>query len=801
MNIYLFKIIMSNKKTINTHSKSLTEKKVPTIKYTKNKNIILKRKYEDYDLFSQRPNNLYLYLVSHNNLIKYTATKKKYNIFIINSIIFDQRIHKVAVFKNNLLWDETSEFLKRFYKKRESIERIPKIAEYYEKYTLFPPVYFGLEGLILIIMNKWTKRKKNYLEYIEDYEEERERKNIKRKNTYFEPLITPSLITNGTSSKSIISKNTLDLSKYENESNQNLINKKNNNLNSNKNNYNKAKYNNKDIKKEKVNSLSFSEIIDDLSSQYSIIINSDMNNDIISNKETNKKFKKNHQDTMNKNVKERRNETNINKARNTYYSNTSNNSKINNMTKPSKIKTVDSPRKTIKISLNKKNSKYILTNNNTNIIKRNKLNYPLPLETKKYQKRILNTENNAHRTQDFPNNIEFSKKNSTKGAIKVNVANYNYVMEKNKNINDNYLLEKKENLSTKKLSSNFIKNTIQKNIINNKKKYSDTIIKSGNLNSLDKNLINKNNNFNNVINQKNFVQNKKKSSTEINNIFNKLNNQKALTCRNYNNPQINYYQEKPFVSNFNDKIIALNNIYKDNNNINDLKATQDNTKKHKKLYLEDPFVYKLTQLTKKKQISLTSVNSLYKIKDEKKFSHYGINKIIENNNNINSNFNYNANKANYKKNLVLTKLNSKKNLIYNNKSKLLGEDIVRNNSTSLHKNNDNSISLNFPGKITNSHSFKPNKNNNTNNINLNLNLNIHFNIDMENKNKGKKLLLNNTIINQLQSKINKNNKYSNPIKNKDIIYQYPLTSRNSQRHLKNLSNTNKYEFSVLKNIK
>ena len=80
------------------------------------------------------------------------TTIRKYRIFIINSIIFDQRIHKVAVFKNNLLWDESSEFLKRYYKKKESTERIPKISEYYEKYTLFPPIYFGLEGLIVIII-------------------------------------------------------------------------------------------------------------------------------------------------------------------------------------------------------------------------------------------------------------------------------------------------------------------------------------------------------------------------------------------------------------------------------------------------------------------------------------------------------------------------------------------------------------------------------------------------------------------------------------------------------------------------
>ena len=126
--------------------------------------------------------SLNLYFTSQNYLQKkYSSTKRQYHINIINSIIFDHRIHEVAEFKNNLIWNETSEFLKRYYKKKETIERIPKISEYYEKYTLFSPVYFGHEGLLVIIMNKWTKKKKNYLEYVEDHEDEREQRKKKKK--------------------------------------------------------------------------------------------------------------------------------------------------------------------------------------------------------------------------------------------------------------------------------------------------------------------------------------------------------------------------------------------------------------------------------------------------------------------------------------------------------------------------------------------------------------------------------------------------------------------------------------------
>jgi hypothetical protein len=178
----------------------------------------------------------------HENLKTYSTSKKKYDKFIINTIIFDQRIHKVAVFKNNLLWDESSEFLKRFYKKKESKQRIPKISEYYERYTLFSPVYFGLEGLLVIIMNRWTKRKKNYLEYIEDHEDD---KKIVKKKDSFEPLINQSSLDNITISKSLTSKNTLELTKFENNSKKNLSNKK------------KQVKNNHSLNKEQVESISF----------------------------------------------------------------------------------------------------------------------------------------------------------------------------------------------------------------------------------------------------------------------------------------------------------------------------------------------------------------------------------------------------------------------------------------------------------------------------------------------------------------------------------------------------------------
>ena len=812
---------MSYKTTFISYSKSFTEKKFPIKKKSTTKSISQK---EDYELYNKNQLFIKFYSIIYKNLKKYMTSSRKYHIYIMNSIIFDQRIHKVAVFKNNLLWDESSEFLKRFYKKRESVERLPKISEYYERYTLFSPVYFGLDGLIVIIMNKWTKRKRSYLEYLEDHEDEKEQEKSKKLN--FDPLINSSLINNKdnkSSSKSILSKNTLELSKYENECNNKYTTNKNNiNDYQNKSIY----YRNKNKNKENVNSLSFSDIIDDLSSHYSIIINNtnninnnkdNKNNNYnsktlrnIKNKEKQKKFKKEINNTNKKNKKEGRNEINLSKFKEgTFLYNTksiNNNSKLNtnNLTK-SQIKNTESPKKSIKISLSKKNTKYVLTNNNQNIIKRNNNNnLPLPSGTKKYQKKIMNTDHYMHKTQD--NNGAFSTKNSIKGTIRVNTI-ANYIIEKSKIINNNTIKNnessKEEIMNSKKYNYNNLKNnnsTKKSLIFNNKKKFVTTN-NGSTINYLDKNSANTNRK---IFNPKNLIQIKRKSFIERNNNTNNIiNNERALTYRNVNNQeQIYYLYERPSRTNLNSKTKLSNDhlirMHKENTNDKNIKNYKKN---NNKLYLEDPFIYKLTQLTKKKPISLTNTNSLSKISETKNFTHYGINSVIDNmnSNNLVSNFNNNKlNTINYKKNLVLTKLNNKNNFIYDKKNNLLGEYVIRNNSTSLHKNSENSINLNLPYKISNSLSFKPKKIN-SKNINLNLNLNIQFNIDVENKNKKKKILLNNAIINQMQNKKNKIQKYSNIAQNKEINRQYPLTSRNSKKNLTHLNNTNKIDYNNIFN--
>ena len=65
----------------------------------------------------------------------------------------------VAVFKDYLIFDDLSEFLKRPYEIDESFERLPKICEFYEKYSKVFPNYVNLPENKFMYKNIEKKQK------------------------------------------------------------------------------------------------------------------------------------------------------------------------------------------------------------------------------------------------------------------------------------------------------------------------------------------------------------------------------------------------------------------------------------------------------------------------------------------------------------------------------------------------------------------------------------------------------------------------------------------------------------------
>jgi hypothetical protein len=55
------------------------------------------------------------------------TTVDYYNVKVINDVIYNEPTHIVSVFKDYLIYDDISEFLKRVYVTKEGFQRLPKV--------------------------------------------------------------------------------------------------------------------------------------------------------------------------------------------------------------------------------------------------------------------------------------------------------------------------------------------------------------------------------------------------------------------------------------------------------------------------------------------------------------------------------------------------------------------------------------------------------------------------------------------------------------------------------------------------
>ncbi|CDW89090.1 UNKNOWN [Stylonychia lemnae] len=72
---------------------------------------------------------------------KYMTSREYYDAKIVNDIIYNEPTRLVSIFKDYLIYDDVSEFLKRSYTFAEAKVRLPKIYEFYEKYSKVFPNY------------------------------------------------------------------------------------------------------------------------------------------------------------------------------------------------------------------------------------------------------------------------------------------------------------------------------------------------------------------------------------------------------------------------------------------------------------------------------------------------------------------------------------------------------------------------------------------------------------------------------------------------------------------------------------
>ena len=608
-------------------------------KYYKKKNPKKKKNYES---------------IAYNNLRnKYNFTADNYNILCINNLLNHKHCQLVSEFKEKMIVNYITEFLKREYTMKEIKKRIPKFYSYYKHYTIFFGLPFFKNFVFDKILQKNGEKKariyfkihyqngesKNeenedlgFAQSESDYEEKREDNNNKRTTNIFDGTIKETIdnVSLMTTINSIENK-TINL-KLDNEKIEIFS----------------------ENKADKSNDTTLGEIIN-------YINNKDSNKKKSKKKDTNKKnisFPKYLQHLLNQDYKR-------------IYINENNKKKLIDLIN----KDTNNPKKKIKTSSIKKkfikNTNNNIINNNT-LTQRNIIEPKLRINDEKKRKNIMSNKNiNSNRVYNSKVNflsLECEEKshlidsNSIKsprlgnyGFNQINLNKYNKIRKSNLMNNNNYYTNKNKI----KISRTF-KNIYSSNKINN--------------NKISKFSIKKNKNILDFIN-----------STEIQNIKDKEKKIKETKTRNYINQinKMNNYNQNTninFTKPTNNKKVYLSNLsYQAINNekINfhqRIKSNNlENTLSSSKCLITDR-----NQIYKKPSIQ---INRKKKLKSE-------INEIVHDiKSSINENYNsFNNQKLSYNnindmKKVNNLKYNKKININNNNKKTILSKyilDVIRN---------------------------------------------------------------------------------------------------------------------------
>lgn len=133
----------------------------------------------------------FYYFVACKMLVKqHNFTNELYNIQRMNDLLFNEKSHLVSMFKDNLIYDDLSEFFKRFYKQKKSKKKLERILDYYERSSRVFPNYTVLSESKYIYKN--IQKKQKVIDEIQQIDEENKDKQIKasRNTQYKESKLT-----------------------------------------------------------------------------------------------------------------------------------------------------------------------------------------------------------------------------------------------------------------------------------------------------------------------------------------------------------------------------------------------------------------------------------------------------------------------------------------------------------------------------------------------------------------------------------------------------------------------------------
>ena len=121
--------------------------------------------------------------ISYTKLFKkYTSGNFSYFKILANNLIFNDTCRIVARFKDYLIFDDNTEFLRRFYSSEESKPRLDRILTFYETYSKIFPNYMILKESKYLYRN--IRKKQKMIDAVNEIkrEEEENRKKMKQNN-------------------------------------------------------------------------------------------------------------------------------------------------------------------------------------------------------------------------------------------------------------------------------------------------------------------------------------------------------------------------------------------------------------------------------------------------------------------------------------------------------------------------------------------------------------------------------------------------------------------------------------------
>ena len=113
---------------------------------------------------------------------KYSSGNFSYNKILVNNLIFNDSCRIVARFKDYLILDDNTEFLRRFYFDEESHPKLERILNFYETYSKIFPNYMILKESKYLYRN--IRKKQKMIDAVNEIkrEEEENRKKMESGN-------------------------------------------------------------------------------------------------------------------------------------------------------------------------------------------------------------------------------------------------------------------------------------------------------------------------------------------------------------------------------------------------------------------------------------------------------------------------------------------------------------------------------------------------------------------------------------------------------------------------------------------